>query len=272
MRQVLILMSAVIALAAAPLWANDLDDGDMALMTRADVVILGEIHDNPGHHERQAELIRALDAKAVVWEMLTADTAARINAGGLGSDQIDRVLGWAREHWQDFDLYRPVLLAAMGRGTYGGLVPRDAARKAIEIGPAVAFGSDSSLYGLAVPLNDAEQDIREAQQFEAHCDAIPEDMLPSLVGVQRLRDASLARAVLQALDDTGGPVVVITGNGHARKDWGIPRFLDRLRPGARVFSLGQGEGDDIRGSFDAVAHSPAVERPDPCAVFQQKTD
>ena len=88
------------------------------------------------------------------------------------------------------------------------------------------------------------------------------------MAIQRLRDAVLARAVLRATDETGGPVAVITGNGHARKDRGIPTFLSRMRPGLSVFVLGQSEDGTITGEYDAVIDSPGVEREDPCLAFK----
>jgi uncharacterized iron-regulated protein len=90
-----------------------------------------------------------------------------------------------------------------------------------------------------------------------------------MVAVQRLRDAVLARAVVQAMAETGGPVAVITGNGHARRDWGVPAYLSRVAPEWEVFVLGQTEaGAPLAGGFDAVLSAPAVDRPDPCAAFR----
>jgi len=104
----------------------------------------------------------------------------------------------------------------------------------------------------------------------AHCNALPAEALPQLVAIQRLRDAVLTRAILRAVDETGGPVAVITGNGHARKDQGIPTFLSRLRPGLKVFVLGQAEDGVVTGEFDAVIDSPAAEREDPCKAFESQ--
>lgn len=272
MRLAMILQSALVALWAVPIGAASLTDDVAQRMRRADIVLLGEIHDNPEHHIIQAEAIELLQPKAVVWEMLTDETAARINAGALDDpDNLDAVIKWATAHWPNFDLYRPVLMASDGRSQFGGLVPRSSARSVMDLGAGVAFGSGSAAYGLMIPLAPAQQSVREAQQQEAHCNAMPPDLLPKLVEIQRLRDATLARAAVRAFEETGGPVVIITGNGHARKDWGVPVYLKRVNAGLRIFSLGQSEDGSVRGIFDAVHDSPVVERPDPCAVFE-KTD
>ncbi len=65
---------------------------------------------------------------------------------------------------------------------------------------------------------------------------------PAWSQAQRLRDAALARAVVEAMAATGGPVAVITGNGHARRDQGMPAVLGRPHPTLRVLSIGQIEG------------------------------
>ncbi|MBC7133358.1 MAG: ChaN family lipoprotein [Roseovarius sp.] len=235
-----------------------------------DVVILGEVHDNPAHHAEQAARVAALVPRALVLEMLTPEQAARIRPELIAdAEAMAGLLGWAESGWPDFAMYHPIFAAAPGARIYGAQVTREAARAVFETGPAEAFGPEAAAYGLTDPLPEAEQAAREALQMAAHCDALPEEMLPGMVAVQRLRDAVLARAVMQALAETGGPVAVITGNGHARRDWGVPAYLARIAPGLDVFVLGQTEeGAPLEGGFDAVISAPAVDRPDPCAAFR----
>jgi len=135
-------------------------------------------------------------------------------------------------------------------------------------GAAGFFGAEAATFGLDVPLADADQQLREADQMANHCDALPKEMLPLMVDFQRLRDTVLADAVVQALQVTGGPVVVITGNGHARKDRGVPVYLAQARPEILVLSLGQSEAGQVSGEFDLVVDADPIERPDPCLAFQ----
>ena len=143
-----------------------------------------------------------------------------------------------------------------------------AVRDAMERGAAAAFGEGAAGYGLADPLPPEEQATREAGQLATHCNALPEATLPGFVEAQRLRDAAFARAVLEALEAHGPPVVLIAGNGHARTDWGVPAALARVAPEVSVLSVGQFEGAegppvDVAVTTDA----PPGERPDPCAAF-----
>lgn len=270
MRGFTILICACVAMWAAPLGAVEISRGLLADMAAADVVLLGEVHDNPDHHAVQAAAVAALRPGAMVWEMLSPQTAARFRSGWLDDPQHRaQALEWAQAGWPGFDMYLPIMRAADGVPVYGGLVPREVAQAVMEQGLAVVFGSDAAEYGLMIPLSKERQAEREADQARAHCDALPPDMLPLMVDVQRLRDAVLARAAVRAAGRHGGPVVVITGNGHARSDRGVPEVLRRVRPGLRVFALGQSEDGAIEGSFDAVVDSPAADRPDPCAVFDR---
>lgn len=266
------ILACACALAFGPVrpgLAQDLIPDDVTdAMQSSDVVILGEIHDNPRHHEIQTEAIEAIAPSAVVWEMVTEEGAQRLaQKAATNPEELDRILRWAEAGWPPLSMYYPIFQAA-DVPVYGAMVPRSAARAAMERGAATTFGADAARYGLTVPLAAEEQAIREADQLAAHCDAIPKESLPQMVAIQRLRDAVLARAILRAVDETGRPVAVITGNGHARKDRGIPTFLSRLRPGLKVFVLGQSEDGLVEGEFDAVIDSPAVEREDPCKAFE----
>lgn len=281
MLRVIVTIWAVMAVMAGPVRAEDVArDGAGSLpegMAGADVVILGEVHDNADIHARQAEVIQALAPKAVVFEMLTRAQAERAApALRRTPDKLEAALNWAESGWPDFAMYYPVILAAGEVPFYGAAVPRAEARAALKAGIAESFGPEASVYGLTTPLGAAEQAARERAQHLAHCEAMPPEMLPVMVDLQRLRDATLARAVLRALYETGGPVAVITGNGHARRDWGVPRILGQVSPEVSVFVLGLVEdgndgndGGNGGARFDARERFAPAERDDPCAAFKK---
>lgn len=271
MRHFAILTAAFLSLtifARAALADSLIPDDVVAQMKAADVVILGEVHDNPRHHLVQTEAVEVIEPSAVVWEMVTEEGAQRLaQKAASNPEELSKILRWVETGWPPLRMYYPIFEASEAP-VYGAMVPRAAAQAAMERGAATALGADAARYGLNIPLAPEDQAVREAEQLAAHCDALPAEVLPQLVAIQRLRDAVLARAILNAMDETGGPVAVITGNGHARKDQGIPTFLRRLRPGLKVFVLGQAEDDVLTGEFDAVINSPAAEREDPCKAFE----
>jgi len=271
MTRLLIVLGMMLIACAAPSGAVSLSDALVERMRGAQVVILGEVHDNPAHHRVQAAAVAALAPRAVVWEMLTAEVTAKLTPQIIADPAaLAEVTDWNTSGWPPLEMYLPVFQAAPEAAQVGALVPRIAARAVMDTGAVAAFGADAALYGLADPLPAAEQAAREVDQMENHCNALPEKILPMMVEIQRLRDAVLARAALRALEQTGGPVVLITGNGHARADRGVPVYLRRAAPGVAVFALGQSEAGQVSGQFDAVVDGPATERPDPCAGFSKQ--
>lgn len=254
------------ALVAAPVWSGEIAPEGLADLPKADVVVLGEVHDNPGHHALQAEAVRAIAPKAVVWEMIPAGMAVTGDLSDAAA--LAAALDWQARGWPDFAMYHPIFLSAGGARHYGADVPRGLVRRAVSEGAAAVSG-DGARFGLDRRLPDAEQAAREAEQMAAHCDALPENLLPGMVEAQRLRDAALARAVVQALDEVGPPVAVITGWGHARKDWGLPAVLAWAAPEVSVLSIGLLESDPgADAPFDLWLVTAPVDRPDPCAQFR----
>jgi len=250
--------------------AEEIGPEGLSALPPADVVILGEVHDSAKAHANQAAAVAAIAPAALVFEMLTPDQAARVTPALRKDDAaLGKALGWAESGWPDFAMYYPIFAAAPAAKIYGAALPRDEVRRAVTDGAAAVFGAEAAAYGLAEPLPADEQAEREEGQMEAHCDALPAKLLPGMVEAQRLRDAALARAVRQALDETGTPVAVITGNGHARKDWGLARALERADPGVSILSVGQLEqAPDADPPFDLWVVTGPVDRPDPCAGFQ----
>lgn len=235
-----------------------------------DISVLGEVHDNPAHHAAQAERVEEIMPKALVFEMLTPEQADRVTPD-LRSDPVALAdaLDWDNSGWPDFAMYYPIFAAAPDARIYGAGVGREEARAAMDGGFDGPMDGEAARFGLDKPLPRAQQDAREALQMEAHCNAIPEEMLPGMVRIQRLRDAMLARAALRAHEDTGGPVVVITGNGHARRDWGMPALLALAAPDLDIHVVGQTENQmPLVGGFDEVLSAPPAERDDPCEAFR----
>lgn len=261
------LVSAGAALWAA-LFALEVSAEVPQAAREAQVVVLGEQHDNPDHHMRQAAWVAELEPAALVFEMLTPAQGARAAFDWTDQADLDAAIGWSGSAWPSFDMYFPIFAAAPDAVVYGAGVPRDELRA--QLAAPLAAHPLAIGFGLDQPASPDEQSARETLQAEAHCGALPDEMLPVMVDAQRLRDAALADVSLRALRNTGGPVVVITGNGHARTDWGMPALLAYAAPDVTVFALGQGEdGSMVGGAFALTLDAPAPARGDPCAAFSQ---
>lgn len=262
-------MGALLGLTVAAAEASDLP-GFLAQARTADVVFLGEIHDNPTHHATQTEIVAALQPAALVFEMFPQSAEAEINdlrAKGAPPEALARALDWSAGGWPDFGYYAAILAAAPGATVFGaGQPPADTRRAGVE-GAAAAFGPDATLYGLDRPIAPADLAARQRLFSAAHCGRIPAARIPGMIEAQRFRDAGLADAAIWARTMTGGgQVVVIAGSGHADKRHGAPVAIAAAEPELRVLTLGQFEappGADEH--FDGVILAPAPARPDPCA-------
>jgi hypothetical protein len=275
----LVLSLALLALGALPLRAAPLDArvvatgaplADLAALVAAlegaDVVVIGEIHDNPRHQALQAQLIRALAPEGVAFEMVEAPDEAAVNAALAAGDLAA---------FPDLARYAEPLAATPPGRVVGAGQPRDRVKQAITSGAAAAFDGDAARFGLSAPLPAGVQKEMEAEMFTSHCEALPEAMLPGMVEGQRLRDAAFAAAALRARPG-GGLSVLVAGDGHARTDRGVPAVLRRAAPGLKVVAVGQVErdGDEDAPSdpppFDIVVVTDPAEREDPCARFAPK--
>ena len=250
-------------------------------MQRRPVVLLGEIHDNAGQHAVRAQAIeRLLQAglrPALAFEQFDRERQADIDrvrgqAQAPVADRVDRLAALGAPGW-NWSQYRPFLQLAVQYDlpiVAADLSRADAMRVSQQGFGAVFDPSTRHEFG----LDRLPEDLLRAQQQaidQGHCHQIPARMLPSMARAQIARDVALARAIGPYLQRG---VILLTGNGHARRDIGVPRFLDPSERD-RVVSIGLLEDDAPAdeapsGAFDAVFRTPVQSRPDPCLSLRPK--
>lgn len=238
------------------------------------VLLLGEVHDNAAQHalrqqalaallargdrpalllepfdrERQPAIDRALQAAADAALPLEARVDAVIDASG-------KVAGWT------WDFYRPYLRLALQHGLpiVAANVSRAETRRIVQqgLGPA-GFQAD-------VP-----DDITRAQAAaieRSHCGQVDGALAVKLSQAQVARDQFMAR-VIGAHAARG--VVLLAGNGHVRKDVGVPRWLSpALRERSHVVGVLEEDDDDGPVAYDEVLRTAAQPRGDPCAQMRR---
>lgn len=238
------------------------------------IVLLGEIHDDPEHHRlRLALLERAFAAgwrPAIALEQLDRERQADVDRArrerpGDAQHVIDSAggPGWS------FVFYRPFIELALRYDVplvAANLSAADA-REIVRSGYAARFDAESrAALGLDRAIPPDWQAAQEREIDAGHCHMLPPERLPDMARVQFARDAVLAAAI-RAHAARG--VVLLAGNGHVRRDLGVPRWLDETER-ARAFAVGFLEEDpppELVAAFDAVVVTPRIERPDPCAAF-----
>lgn len=259
-----------------------------ATLAKADLVLLGEKHDNPDHHRAQAWLLDALVAAgrrpAVVMEMLdttqTEALAAYLARPDADADGLGAAVAWDESGWPEWPLYQPIAAVALAADLpiLPGNLPKADVRRIAQEGAEAVLGADGlTPRGLDTPLPDALRDGLGREILVGHCGMLPERAVPAMIVAQRARDGEMARALLAAAarPDTDG-AVLIAGNGHVRSDWGVPWTLAHLAPDLSVASVGILEVGPVSedrariattAPFDVVWLTPALEDVDPCEKF-----
>lgn len=245
-------------------------------IAEADVVLLGEVHDNPLDHALRGALITAFASQrpAVVFEQFAdRDTPIPLPIAGESREQWLDANGFDRGAWK-WPLHEPVVEAALAhaRSLWGSNLSREALRPVVREGEEAA---PERLRRLAeeAPLDSAGIAAMDAELEEAHCHALPESLVPGMRAAQVIRDAAMTRALLLAGVQAGQrPEWLIAGNGHVRSDLGVPRLLRRVAPRLRVLTVGLLEREDDgalpsageRRAYDLVIVTPRAPREDPC--------
>lgn len=258
-----------------------------AACAQADFALVGETHDNPDHHRLQLELLEAIvragRRPAVALEQLDREHQAALDRArverpgdaGYVADaaQFDR-RGW---HWP---FYEPIIAFTLANGlplVAANLSRRDASA-VVERGYDALGADAASRLGLLQLPDPAQVEAIEAAVREGHCGKLPESVVPRMAAAQRARDAMIADALIAR---ASAGAVLIAGNGHVRRDLGVPLQLAARAPQRSVLAVGiveviegMARAEDYVAPeagnaprFDFAVFTPRAARPDPCAGF-----
>ena len=242
-------------------------------LSRTDVVLLGEVHDNGVQHGIRAQVLATLAARrpAVVFEHF-AETDGPIPppASGMPIESWLDQNGFDRTSWK-WPVHQPVVEAAIkyGRSLWGTGLSREALRSVVREGDYAAPAHLRAILAQA-PLDTVAREKFNYELIAGHCGQLPAAMVPGMRAAQVARDASMARALVSA--GASGPAVLVAGNGHVRRDIAVPRLLRVIAPTKSMVAVGFVERTEAgaeptaseRAQFDFVVITPRVTRPDPC--------
>lgn len=247
-----------------------------AAMAREPVVLSGEVHDNAAQHAMRAQALRLLlqggARPAIAFEQFDADRQAALNAArkaarGSVAARAQRIIRAAGAKGWNWNFYRPYVELALEY--HLPIVAADLsgaqAMKVAMHGVSAAFAPGRAA---ALGLRDIPPRLLRAQEHEiaiGHCGLAPKDMLAAIATAQIARDAVLAESIRPYVSRG---VVLLTGNGHARRDIGVMVHLSDAER-ARAISIGLLEDDpqspETASAYDLAFRMPAQARPDPCA-------
>lgn len=272
------------------------DDEALSRLDQADVILLGEVHDSPETHERQLELLEALDGRVLLG-------LEQLDRGG--EDRLDRLNrtshpdGRARAEAGGFDF------EGWGWRRYGGLFdwatangapiwPLNLSReKAMAVAMADGEGWRDRMDAEALAwidelapdlsLPESEEDKLVDLLERSHCREIPASMSGRMVRAQVARDVVMAGSLMAARKAyPSHRIVAVMGNQHARIDRGVGHWLLKAPQEDRseIVSVGMipvNHLDDDRPSdalgpddaFELRLVMPEVTREDPCAAPEE---
>lgn len=270
-------MAALLLTLACVACATQPDRQRQGDASTATVLLIGETHDNArGHQERLALLRTRVEAgwrPAIAMEQFDRERQADLDRAMADCDTPACVAAAAateKAGW-DWKHYEPVIALALQYElpVLAANLSRADAAKVMKDGFGAALDAATVRdYALDAPLPAELLATQVEEVRDGHCGQLPEAMLEPMARAQVARDVWMARTVAA---QAGRGVVLLAGNGHVRRDVGVPYWLAR-RGVTGVRSVGYVETGRARASgdaapFDEVHIVPAQERPDPCAAF-----
>ena len=253
------------------------------------IILLGEFHDNAHHHRARARLIEALgqarksqEPFQLVVEQLAMGSSVSPNTTGPTEALLAQLkeAGFQDKAW-GWPLHEPVFRAALSQGMAvngGNLVPGQS-MKLFQQGESAL---PEKLQGLLAKASLPAPNLQALDKalVDGHCGQLPDAMLKPMRLVQRATDLSLLVAATEHK-----ATIVIAGNGHVRKDFGIPSLLPALKTSPKLVTVGFLESDPSAKAgqsggtasdgqahhgavYDFIWLTPPAEREDPCKGFQ----
>ncbi len=235
-----------------------------AAVADADYALLGETHTIARHHRLQARLLDAAARErrpAVVLEMVARDAQGAIDtwrSDDGAPENFGEAVDWEQRGWPEWAIYQPILEVAVARelpiraGAPSAETVRGIGQQGLRSLPTqrrLALGLDKAL------PERADERLRDTLEA-AHCGSHSKVPIDRMVAVQRLRDASMAERMRTAGD---GGAVLIAGNGHARRDYGVAHYLPGEARTVSVALLGTRADDTLASVRDAHGGSLAFD-------------
>ncbi|MCH2135417.1 MAG: ChaN family lipoprotein [Phycisphaerales bacterium] len=239
-----------------------------ALVTRAaeaDVVVLGEQHDDALGHAVQLALFEAIVQRcpeaALALEMLERDEQ------GLIADYRDGIIdakkfaaltrssAWAGEgSWDAW--YGPIVDAAISQ--QAAVVAANAPRRYVTLARTDGFDALQALDGdrrtlvdlpeppLSGPYRDRFMELMLDEDGTPH---VADDVAEAFFRAQQVWDATMASSVVRALEHGHRPVVLLVGRFHSDYEGGTVELIKRAKPEAAILTVSL-EPEDARAEAD----------------------
>lgn len=242
----------------------------LSVSTPPHLLLLGEVHDNPEGHQQRYQYLEKLVQQGwrpvIAMEQFDLEQNNDLQQAMQTCDTADCVIKKTSKNAWQWPLYEPVIQLAL---TYHlPVVAANLSRKNAFL--AVKEGLKGALPDTVIQQYQLPQSIsaelRQAQENEikaSHCGMAPENMIKGLAEAQIARDIMMTNTMLTYATDKD--VVLLAGNGHVRRDIGVPYWL-REQHQTNIQSVGFIENDNrvTENAYDQRITISTHERPDMC--------
>jgi uncharacterized iron-regulated protein len=241
---------------AEPIGFEDLIDQ----LSRASVVFVGERHTSEEDHEIQLRILTALVARGdrvkVGMEMFDHTYQSVLDQWSMGQLETQRFLElthWYANWRYDYDLYRPILdyvqknrLPLIGLNLPFHLPPKISTGGIDSLRPA-----ERALVAADIDTGDADHRAYLKGVFDQH-HLKGRENFEYFYMAQCAWEDTMADQIAMHLGDEDLMVVII-GNGHIQKKYGVPKRTDRRtgKPSLTVYTAPAGSEAD-RGDADFI--------------------
>jgi uncharacterized iron-regulated protein len=238
------------------------------------------VHDNAAQHALRVAALRQLIERgarpAIAFEQFDRERQSDIDRARRERPRdVDYLIAEAKgsNDW-DWKSYRPFVALALEFDlpvVAANLARADAMQVAIR-GWSAVFDAKTVQELRLDALPSAFRHKQEEAIALGHCNLLPAKMLALRANAQIARDVVMAQSIQPYLDRG---VVLLAGNGHVRRDIGVPFWLSH-KAARQALSIGLLERDDDRSAaesvadFDAYVITERAERDDPCRQLRQR--
>jgi uncharacterized iron-regulated protein len=207
----------------------------------ADVIFVGEVHNNPEHHLLQVQLLQALGERyapplAVAMEFFDRTRQPvldRFMNGELGEKDFLEQVDWEKGWRFPYRLYRPLLFTTRDKGTtlLGINAPSPVVKKVARTGLESLTADERNQVAREMDLHNADHREHMETIFKEHAfhKTAPGHMenFEHFYQAQCVWDETMAETIADYMAAEGGKMVVFTGNGHIANRFGIPERVLR---------------------------------------------
>jgi uncharacterized iron-regulated protein len=228
-------------------------DDVISAMSRAEVVFIGETHNDAVGHRIELQLLQAAEARygsgaqsgsrrevTLSLEMFERDVQTALDEY-LGNLILERQFLTDSRPWNNYPSdYKPLIELARAKSlaVIAANVPTRYANRVARMGRASLAALSPQAKEWLAPLPYGEASTAYAAKFNSAMGGMPSghdgNAKQNFLDAQVLRDATMAYSIAQALKSRQKALVLhVTGLFHVEGRMGIPELLEKYRPQTR---------------------------------------